>query len=257
MGTAGAVRNCLDFLDARPFLVLSGDGVFDFDLRPLAEAQRRHGVLAAMALYPQAAPLSYGLALTDRRGFIRGFIEKPGWSRVVTDLVNTGIYALDPRALEAVPPDTPFDFARDLFPLLLARGEPLFGLPMEGYWKDIGDPLSYYQANLDALEGRIRPLPGEERTSRTPSAEPTEREDTRRYAYTASVDTARRARLMHALSSSLMEAGADFTDGLSLPAAPGGLHIRPESSAGRIRLESDSEATLRQYTDLARRLDKG
>lgn len=41
-------------------------------------------------------PLRYGLAVTDEEGLVRAFIEKPGWERVVTDLVNTGIYIISP-----------------------------------------------------------------------------------------------------------------------------------------------------------------
>ena len=159
LGTAGAVKNCRDFVGNEAFFVLSGDGVFDFDLRGLMEAHRRHESAVTMALSPLAAPLSYGLALTDKRGRVCGFIEKPVWERVVTDLVNTGIYVLSPAVLDEIPDNAPYDFARDLFPKLLEQGQPLFGLPMEGYWRDIGEPESYYQCNLDALSGRLQ-LPG-------------------------------------------------------------------------------------------------
>ncbi len=254
LGTAGAVKNCRDFYGDQCFLVLSGDGVFDFDLRPLMEAHHRHGSLVTMALCPSAEPLSYGLALTDRRGFIRGFLEKPEWPRVVTDLVNTGIYALSPAALDPVPENVPFDFARDLFPLLLKRGGKLFGLPLEGYWRDIGDPASYYRANLDALEGRLR-LP-ETPDAPTPAAPPRSVPPRRTYACAAAVETPRRARLMRALAVELMEAGADFSDGLALPGERGGLHIAPDPDRSALRVESDDPDTLRRYAELVRRLDQ-
>ena len=253
LGTAGAVRNCRDFCGEAPFLVLSGDGVFDFDLRPLEAARAARGACAALALYPQSDPLAYGLTLTDGRGLVRGFIEKPLWSRVVTDLVNTGIYALHPRALDYIPADRPYDFARDLFPALLARGELIAGLPMEGYWRDIGEPAAYYRANLDALEGRLRlPRPAPAAPRKTVSTAP----PPRRYSRSVTVATPRRARLMRELSAALMEAGADFTDGLTLAGAPGGLHIAPDPVAERLRIESDDEATLRRYEALARRLEE-
>ena len=64
----------------------------------------------------------YGLAVTDPTGRIRSFIEKPLWPRVVTDFVNTGIYAVSPRVMELVPDGRAFDFGKALFPLLLRRG---------------------------------------------------------------------------------------------------------------------------------------
>lgn len=50
---------------------------------------------------------------------------------------------------------SPFDFAKDLFPLLLAAHEPILGVPMDGYWCDIGTPRAYYQCSLDVLDGRL------------------------------------------------------------------------------------------------------
>ena len=251
LGTAGAVKNCRDFVGEESFFVLSGDGVFDFDLRPLMEAHRRHQSAVTMALSPLASPLSYGLALTDRAGRIRGFIEKPDWGRVVTDLVNTGIYVLSPEALEEVPENTAFDFAGDLFPKLLEQGRPLFGLPMEGYWRDIGEPESYYQCNLDALQGRLR-LPNSDSPGKTEKRDP----QRRRYRCSAVVETPQRARLMRAVSAALMEAGADFTDGITLTDAPGGLHIAAAADRSCILVESDEEDTVRKYKEMADGLRK-
>ncbi|MFR0797001.1 MAG: NDP-sugar synthase [Oscillospiraceae bacterium] len=75
----------------------------------------------------------------------------------MTDLVNTGIYIVSPRAMAYVPEDQPFDFAKDLFPLLLAAHEPILGVPMDGYWCDIGTPRAYYRCSLDVLDGRLSP----------------------------------------------------------------------------------------------------
>jgi len=252
LGTAGAVKNCRDFVGNEPFFVLSGDGVFDFDLRPLMEAHRRHESAVTMALSPLTSPLSYGLALTDSVGYIRGFIEKPVWERVVTDLVNTGIYVLSPAVLDAVPEGIPYDFARDLFPKLLEMGQPLFGLPTEGYWRDIGEPESYYQCNLDALRGRLR-LPGSSEAVKTDSPAPRPR----RYRCCAAVETPRRARLMRAMSAALMEAGADFTDGITLGSVPGGLHISAAADRSCILVESDEEDTVRKYKEMADGLRNG
>ena len=122
LGTAGAVKNCEDFIAGENALIISGDAACDFDLRALWNEHRRAHAAVTMALYPHEAPLPYGLAVTDGEGWVRSFIEKPAWERVVTDLVNTGIYVLSPEVLRFIPADTPFDFARDLFPRLMASG---------------------------------------------------------------------------------------------------------------------------------------
>lgn len=160
LGTAGGVRSCLDFVGNEDFLVISGDAACDFDLADLAREHRRRGGAVTMALCPNPEPLPYGTVLTDRAGRVVSFIEKPSWDRVVTDLVNTGVYMVTPEAMQLFPENTPFDFARDLFPLMEQKGLPIVGLPMDGYWCDIGSPRSYLRCCLDALDGKLR-LAGE------------------------------------------------------------------------------------------------
>lgn len=160
LGTAGGVRSCMDFIGDEDFLVISGDAACDFDLSDLATEHKKRGGAVTMGLCPNPEPLPYGTVLTDRDGRVVSFIEKPSWERVVTDLVNTGVYMVSPKAMELFPENVPFDFARDLFPLMARRGLPIIGLPMDGYWCDIGSPRSYLRCCLDALDGKLK-LEGE------------------------------------------------------------------------------------------------
>ena len=54
-----------------------------------------------------------------------------------------------------MPTDRPYDFSKELFPLLLEMGRPLYGYVLEGYWQDIGNLDQYRQANFDALDGKV------------------------------------------------------------------------------------------------------
>ncbi len=155
LGTAGSVKNCRDFFGDEDFLIISGDAACDFRLDRLMELHRKKHAAVTIALSRESEPLRYGLAVTDGDGRIRSFIEKPDWPRVVTDLVNTGIYVLSPQVLARVP-EGGGDFGRDLFPLLLKEDAPLYGQVMEGYWRDIGTPLDYYRCCADALEGKLK-----------------------------------------------------------------------------------------------------
>lgn len=233
LGTAGAVKNCRDFLGDEPFLVMSGDCACDFDLSELMEA---HEAGVTIALTAHAEPLPYGLVVTDRDGRVRGFVEKPGWERVVTDRVSTGIYAVSPGVLELVPEGACFDFAKDLFPRMLARGHPLRGRVMEGYWCDVGAPRAYYQCNLDALDGTYR-LPGDEE------------------APGRVLPCRDRAGLMRAVSEALVEMGADLTDGLTLEDAWGRAHLAPMPDRCALSLEGDPRA-VRRLEALARKLER-
>ncbi len=156
LGTAGGVRACAPFLNGEEALVISGDCICDFDLTECAKFHQERGGAATLLLHREKNPLDYGLVQLDGKGRIQAFLEKPGWSQVFTNLVNTGIYLLSPRAVEAIPEDQSWDFGRDLFPQLLAEGEALYGCVPYGYWKDMGDCAAYLQVCSDALNGRVK-----------------------------------------------------------------------------------------------------
>lgn len=258
LGTAGGVKNCADFYGDEDFLVISGDAACDFDLRSLMEKHRAGKAAVTLALCRHPEPLSYGLAVTDGGDFIRAFIEKPCWNRVVTDLVNTGIYVLSPRAMSLVPAGRPFDFARELFPLLMEQGEALLGAALEGYWCDVGSPLSYYKCCVDALEGRLKlSIPPEFLPASSGALpQPEEKSD-------ASLDCPCRSRaaLMGALSRAMLDMGADYADGIRLHRQRFDMHISPlpESSAIRIRVSSEDAEFAKELAlsagELAQALD--
>lgn len=162
LGTAGSVKNAEAFLD-ETFVVVSGDALTDFDLEPAIRFHRERGAVATIVLAHVDNPLEYGVVITDDDGRIRRFLEKPGWGEVFSDKVNTGIYILEPRIFSFYEPNREFDFSKDLFPLLMARGEPLYGYVAKGYWSDIGNLAQYRQAQFDLLDGKVNlSLPGRE-----------------------------------------------------------------------------------------------
>lgn len=138
LGTAGSVKNAASFLD-ETFIVVSGDALTDFPLDQAVAFHREHRALATLVLTSVENPLEYGLVVTDGTGRIQRFLEKPGWGEVFSDRVNTGIYILEPEVLRFIPPNQPFDFSKDLFPLLLREGLPLYGCLLKGFWCDIGN----------------------------------------------------------------------------------------------------------------------
>src|SRR5213079_3546320 len=155
LGTAGSVRLAAGRLDDT-FLVISGDALCDLDLTQLVEAHREQGASVTIGLKSVENPLEFGIVVTDEDGRVERFLEKPSWGQVFSDTINTGIYVLEPEVLRHVPKDRPYDFSKDLFPLLLEMGRPIYGYVCEGYWQDIGNIDQYRQANFDALDERVR-----------------------------------------------------------------------------------------------------
>src|SRR5919197_1865536 len=155
LGTAGSVRLASGRLDDT-FLVISGDALCDIDLTQLIRFHQEKGSAVTIGLKSVENPLEFGIVVTDDEGRIERFLEKPSWGQVFSDTINTGIYVLEPEVLRHVPTDGQYDFSKELFPLLLEMGRPMYGFVLQDYWLDIGNLDQFRQANFDALDERVR-----------------------------------------------------------------------------------------------------
>lgn len=95
------------------------------------------------------------MVIADEDGKIEKFLEKPSWGEVFSDTINTGIYVIEPEILDYIPKNEAFDFAKDLFPLLMREGIDLMAGYAEGYWRDVGNPESYRNVHEDILTGKV------------------------------------------------------------------------------------------------------
>lgn len=154
LGTAGSVKNACPGGDE--VLVISGDAMCDFDLTAAVRFHRENKADVTILAKRVEDPREYGLIDVHGDGRIAAFIEKPAFSQAISDLANTGIYILSKTALDLIPPNTFFDFAKDLFPMMLGDGKKLMCLEDKGYWCDIGDLETYIRCQQDMLEGRVR-----------------------------------------------------------------------------------------------------
>jgi mannose-1-phosphate guanylyltransferase/phosphomannomutase len=90
LGTAGSVRLAADRLDDT-FLVISGDALCDFDLTKLVEFHKEKEAAVTIGLKSVENPLEFGIVVTDEDGRVERFLEKPSWSQVFSDTINTGV----------------------------------------------------------------------------------------------------------------------------------------------------------------------
>jgi hypothetical protein len=139
--------------------------------------------------------------------------------------------------MELVPEGQSFDFGRELFPMLLERGERLVGLPMDGYWCDIGTAAAYYRCCADAVEGRWKIRLPEKFKSGAAESEAVE-EAAERYELSCACKD--RAALMRVLAGELMGLGPDYSDGIRLQGGRMSLHIRPSAASCALRIGIDS-----------------
>jgi mannose-1-phosphate guanylyltransferase len=155
LGTAGALRHAEQLVADEAFLVFNADVLTDADVGALVDFHREREAEATILLTPVEDPSAFGVVPTEPDGRVTAFVEKPPPGTAPTNLINAGVYVLEPSVLERIPPGEPWSIERATFPELVEDGARLFASPTESYWIDIGTPAKYLQANLDALEGRV------------------------------------------------------------------------------------------------------
>ncbi len=160
-GTAGAVGFGREYLDTT-FVIVSGDLVTDFEFEPIFDYHRAKNSKLTITLTSVENPLQFGVVIANEDGKIEKFLEKPSWGEVFSDTINTGIYVIEPEILDYIPVNENFDFAKDLFPLLMKEGIELMGYNASGYWRDVGNPDSYREVFDDILNERLNfKIPGD------------------------------------------------------------------------------------------------
>jgi mannose-1-phosphate guanylyltransferase len=154
LGTAGGIKNTEAYLDGGPVVVVNGDVLSGMDLRVAIERHRESDALATIVLTSVEDPTAYGLVEVDHDMLVHRFLEKPAADEVTTNLVNAGIYVLEPEVLDMIPTGREVSIEREIFPYLQAEGR-LRAYVSSSYWRDIGTPKSYLAASHDALSGAV------------------------------------------------------------------------------------------------------
>src|SRR5205809_1079574 len=160
LGTGGAVRYAGESLHDS-VLVFNGDVLTEVDLGAVIALHRERKAKATIVLTPVDNPSAYGLVETDESGNVKRFLEKPGPndSTSSSNMINAGIYVLEPDTFDRIPKDTPWSIERSFFPSLVERGETFVAYANRGYWIDIGTPEKYIQVHQDIMDSRYHAAP--------------------------------------------------------------------------------------------------
>jgi NDP-sugar pyrophosphorylase family protein len=170
LGSAGAVKQMQPFFEGGTFVVVGCDDLTDLSLRDLVAFHRERSGIATIGLVERDRVDQYGVVVTDERGKIVGFQEKPAAGTERSHAVNTGIYVFEPEIFARIPADTFVDFGKQVFPQLQEAGAAFYGYAArDAYWCDIGTPDEYRRATRDVLSGRFR-IPGARASGADPSA---------------------------------------------------------------------------------------
>ena len=139
LSTIAPLRLITDLPDR--FLLMNGDVLTDLPYARLAAHHVESGALFTIAASRRTHTIDYGVLEHDAAGRLTEFLEKPSRDY----MVSMGVYMVDRRVLDFVPPAGAFGFDH-LMRDLLKRGERVNVFPYEGYWLDIGRPDDYARA---------------------------------------------------------------------------------------------------------------
>jgi len=155
-GTAGGLKKCQHFFkEGETFIVLSADGLTNADFKKGIDSHIKSGAIATIGIkqIPHEDVSHFGVVVTDENGFIKEFQEKPSIEEAKSNFINTGIYIFDYEIFKHIPENTFYDFAKNVFPDLLANSK-INTFEISEYWTDIGTIAQYKQSTKDLYEGR-------------------------------------------------------------------------------------------------------
>ena len=152
LGTAGSVKNARRHLDDQDFLIVGGDHVTDLNVLEFYRTHQKEKAITTIGLLSIDDPGEYGIAEIDVNYEIKRFKEKPSPGEIFSNLASTGMYVCSPEIFDYIPGNRKFDFARDLFPLLMEKGITIKGWLARGNWTDVGSPRSLRQAERWKLQ---------------------------------------------------------------------------------------------------------
>jgi glucose-1-phosphate adenylyltransferase len=169
-GTADAVRQSLKHIGNNDFeyvLILSGDQLYQMDFAKMIDNHTAQGADITIATIPvgdREAP-EFGILKSDEESIITSFIEKPKkellpeWISDTGDemkrqgrnyLASMGIYIFNKKTLydfllEDKKDAT--DFGKEIIPSSI-KTHKVISYQYDGYWTDIGNIYSFFEANL-------------------------------------------------------------------------------------------------------------
>ncbi|MBP1312914.1 mannose-1-phosphate guanylyltransferase [Herbaspirillum sp. 1173] len=159
IGSAGGMKKIQEFggFFDETTLVICGDALIDLDIHSALFEHRRKGALVSVITkeVPMEQVSSYGIVVTEPDGKVKSFQEKPKQEEALSNLASTGIYIMEPEALELIPKDKFFDIGSDLFPLLVEKQLPFYAQKRFFNWIDIGNVTDFWSVLQSVLKGEV------------------------------------------------------------------------------------------------------
>lgn len=147
LGTAGSIKLVENLSD--DILVMDGDILTDLNYTELFHFHKEHNSFITIAALKKEIKINYGVVEFDKNYNLKSFHEKPS---IYYD-INMGIYVMNKNVTDYIEVNKKIDI-----PELISRAEAdnksVLIFPYDGYWKDIGNPVDYAQAQKDFEDNR-------------------------------------------------------------------------------------------------------
>lgn len=159
LGSAGGMKKIQQFSGFfdDTFVVVCGDAWIDLDLSEAVKQHKRKGGIATIVT--KQVPISevekYGVVVTDSRGMVTSFQEKPSREEALSQQINTGIYIFEPAIFDHIPEQVEYDIGSELFPDLVEKHLPLYAVDMPFQWLDVGSVTDIWSVTRDILDGKV------------------------------------------------------------------------------------------------------
>jgi len=156
-GTGGAILNAFRhgaLTKKDTFVVYYGDILSNIDLSDMLRFHREKNSVATVGL-ARRFTVRVGVADLDNDGRVQGFVEKPELEKPV----NIGILILEGTVFDLLEElahrKKEIDLSGDVIPILIERGEPVYGYVTDCFWYDVGSTERYEKLNNGLVDEKL------------------------------------------------------------------------------------------------------
>lgn len=144
LGTGGAIKNALHFVNTESVLVLNGDSFVELNYQDLITYHNEANAMLTLVLKEVENVDRYATVKMNENNEIIFFEEKQHRAR--SGLVNAGVYVIRKSLFSNVEADTVLSLETDLLPVFI-RKVATYGYVTTGKFIDIGVPESYEKSH--------------------------------------------------------------------------------------------------------------
>jgi mannose-1-phosphate guanylyltransferase len=145
LGTAGPIKLAREQINGT-FITCNADELKNIDLMDMYLFHKENKAVVTIALTTVEDPSAYGVAKLQGNKILE-FIEKPKKEEAPSNLINAGLYIMEPEVINYIP-DGKSMSEKDIFPKLAKEGK-LYGYIFSGQWYDTGTLERYEKAQKE------------------------------------------------------------------------------------------------------------